>query len=48
MHIFENVALPGRTIRLTGVTAVQSQQRAAKVCLSRKISDATKKTRPQN
>ncbi len=33
----------GRTIFLTGVIAAQSQHRAAKVCLSQKISDVKKK-----
>ena len=39
----ENVVLFGRRIFLTGVIAAQSQHRAAKVCLSRKISDVKKK-----
>ena len=42
-EVSENVVLLGRTIFLTGVIAAQSQHRAAKVCLSRKISDVTKK-----
>ena len=47
-EVSENVVLFGRTIFLTGVIAVQSQQRAAKVCLSRKISDVTKKSHGHN
>ena len=42
-EVSENVVLFGRTIFLTGVIAAQSQHRAAKVCLSRKISDVKKK-----
>ena len=42
------MVLFGRTIFLTGVIAVQSQQRAAKVCLSPKISDVTKKRHGHN
>ena len=47
-EVSENVVLFGRTIFLTGVIAAQSQQRAAKVCLSRKISDVTKKRHGHN
>ena len=47
-EVSENVVLFGRTIFLTGVIAVQSQHRAAKVCLSRKISDVKKKRHGQN
>ena len=47
-EVSENVVLFGRTIFLTGVIAVQSQQRAAKVCLSRKISDVKKKRHGHN
>ena len=36
------MVLFGRASFLTGVIAAQSQHRAAKVCLSRKISDVTK------
>ena len=41
------MVLFGRTIFLTGVIAAQSQHRAAKVCLYRKISDVKKKSRAQ-
>jgi len=47
-EVSENVVLFGRTIFLTGVIAAQSQHRAAKVCLSRKISDVTKKRHGHN
>ena len=47
-EVSENVVLLGRTIFLTGVIAAQSQHMAAKVCLSRKISDVTKKSHGHN
>ena len=47
-EVSENVVLFGRTIFLTGVIAAQSQHRAAKVCLSRKISDVKKKRHGHN
>ena len=47
-EVSENVVLLGRTIFLTGVIAAQSQHRAAKVCLSRKISDVKKKRHGHN
>ena len=47
-ELSENVVLFGHTIFLTGVIAAQSQHRAAKVCLSRKISDVTKNSHGHN
>ena len=47
-ELSENVELIGRVRFLTGVIAAQSQHRAAKVCLSQKISDVTKKRHGHN
>ncbi len=44
----KKVVLFGRASFSTGVIAAQSQHRAAKVCLSRKISDVTKKRHGHN